>query len=48
MYENLINISSRRHMMNHVRILHNKSQEDLVDLHLSIASIIERMVLKKL
>jgi hypothetical protein len=32
--------------MNHVRILHNKSQEDLVDLHLSIASIIERMGLK--
>jgi hypothetical protein len=28
--------------------LHNKAQEDLVDLHLSIASIIERMDLKQL
>jgi hypothetical protein len=34
------------HMMNHVKVLHNKPQEDLVDLHLSIASIIERMDLK--
>jgi hypothetical protein len=29
-------------------ILHNKSQEDLVDLDLSIAFIIERMGLKQL
>jgi hypothetical protein len=35
-------------MLNHVRVLHNKAQEDLVDLHLSIASIIERMDLKQL
>jgi hypothetical protein len=29
-------------MMNYVRVLHNKAQEDLIDLHLSIASIIEK------
>jgi hypothetical protein len=46
MYENPINVWSRMHMMNHVKVLHNKPQEDLVDLHLSIASIIERMDLK--
>jgi hypothetical protein len=34
--------------MNHVRVLLNKAQEDLVDLHLSIASIIKRMDLKQL
>jgi hypothetical protein len=33
-------------MMNHFRILHNKSQEDLVDICLTIASIIEKMGLK--
>jgi hypothetical protein len=35
-------------MMNHVRVLHNKAQEGLVDLHLSIASTIKRMDLKQL
>jgi hypothetical protein len=35
-------------MMNHVRVLHNKPQEDLVDLHLSITFIIERKDLKQL
>jgi hypothetical protein len=35
-------------MLNHVRVLHNKAQEHLVYLHLSIASIIERMDLKQL
>jgi hypothetical protein len=35
-------------MMNHDRVLRNKPQDDLVNLHLSIASIIERMDLKQL
>jgi hypothetical protein len=34
--------------MNHGRVLHIKPQEGLVDLHLSITFIIERMDLKQL